>query len=643
MALAETHPVKGLLRETARLIHGGDVFTAARLVRAWAAQSNPEISKQSVETKKKSYEMLTLLLHWALNNGATEEAAQLLWTPNQFDPRPHNTQRVWSAFDEQDFILLMGAGKQSKSFSMAIRLFLEWVRDPEYTSIRVLGPSEDHLEQNLFSHLVTLHRESAIPLPGEIGKLFIGLDQRAKRGSITGVVIPQGKKAAGRLQGVARFRRKKPHPLFGETSRLFVFVDEISNLPKGLWHDIDNLLSNASGKGGLKVAGAFNPSDRNDDVGVRVEPQFGWASFDPDLHFDWMSTRGWWTVRLDAMQSENIKQKREVYPGMQTYEGMQQIIANAGGLDSPGYWTMVRGCFPPLGMVLAVIPSGLTTTWKAEPIWYDTPTPVGGADLALEGGDTCEFASGLFGRASAVKMPPSLEFPGGQVVWFYDRNGHKAPRHLLLAQKIFHIPKGDTFTMGDAIMRLARELHIKPEYLAIDRTGNGQGVFDYMKVKGWRCHGVNFYESASETRIMAEDEATAKELYDRVNSELWFAVKRWLEFRFLYVALGMDVADLTGELTDRLFRMVGKKSHVESKRDWKSRHAGKSPNLADAFTLLIHAARKGSGFIPSMAGDDSIEPTNVQSSEWDPHARDLGCDRVNRFYDLDTADEDLEL
>jgi hypothetical protein len=644
VALPDSHPAKGLLRETAKLVHAGEIFDAARLVRAWAAQTTPSVAKQSVDTKAKAFELLNILLHWALSNGAFEEAAQLLWTPNQFDPRPNHTKRVWSAVDEHDFGLLMGAGKQSKSFSMAIRFFLEWLRDPEYTSVRVLGPSEDHLEANLFSHLVTLHRESAIPLPGEIGKLFIGLDLRKRRGSISGVVIPQGKKAAGRLQGVARFRRKESHPEFGETSRLFVFVDEISNLPKGLWHDIDNLLSNTSKRGGLKVYGAFNPDDRNNDVGIRTEPTFGWGSFDPELHFEWLSTRGWFVVRLDAMQSENIKEKREVFPGMQTYEGMLQIVANAGGLDSPGYWTMVRGCYPPIGVALAVIPTGLTLNLKCSVIWYDTPTPVAGADLALEGGDACRLCKGLFGRAAGVKLGPSLKHPEGETIWFTDRNGHKAPKYLALAEKIFPIANGDTFAVGDEIMRLCRALKIRPEHLAVDRTGNGQGVYDYMRAR-WSpmVIGVNFYEGASDVRVFLEDEDTAKELYDRVNSELWFALRRWLEFKYLFVAFELDSGELYPELTDRLFRMVGKKSHVESKKEYKSRHAGKSPDNADAFTLFLQACRKGFGFTPSMAGDTDVEPVETQTDEWNPHERDIGCDRMNRFEDLDTAVDDLEL
>jgi hypothetical protein len=348
-------------------------------------------------------------------------------------------------------------------------------------------------------------------------------------------------------------------------------------------------------------------------------------------------------VRLDAMQSENIKEKKEIFPGMQTYEGMLQIIANAGGLDSPGYWTMVRGCYPPIGVALAVIPQGLTVNLKCDVIWYDTPEPCAGADLALEGGDACRFCVGKFGRASGVKLGPSLLHPEGETIWFTDRNGHKAPKQLLLGEKIFPMANGDTFAVGDEIVRLCRALKIKPEHLALDRTGNGQGVYDYLRSR-WSpgIIGVNFYEGASEQRVFLEDEDSAKELYDRVNSELWFALRRWLEFKYMFLAFSMDTSELFPELTDRLFRMIGKKSHVESKKEYKSRHGGKSPDSADAFTLLLHAARRGFGFTPSMAGDTNVEPIETQS-EWDPQEKDIGCDRMNRFYDLDTNSDDLEL
>src|SRR3990172_4154702 len=137
MALAAGRPQKKLVDEVSLLLHAGKPFDAARLVAAWVEQISGKKVKSPVE-KVEAYELLNILLHWCLNNGGMEEAAQMLWGPNLFDPRPEGTRRVWAAFDAYNFILLMGAGKQSKSFSMAVRLFLEWLRDPLYTSLKVL-------------------------------------------------------------------------------------------------------------------------------------------------------------------------------------------------------------------------------------------------------------------------------------------------------------------------------------------------------------------------------------------------------------------------------------------------------------------------------------------------------------------------
>jgi hypothetical protein len=631
VALADNSPQKKLVEEVSLLLHAEKPYEAARLVAEWVRQAGQKVPDPT--TKSKAYEILNLLLHYCLNNNGMEDAARMLWGPTQFDPRPDSTHRVWKAFDEYNFILLMGAGSMSKSFSMAVRLFLEWIRDPEYTTVKVLGPSEQHLEDNLFTHLVTLHKNSTIPLPGEVGKLFIGLDKRSRKGSIAGVVIPLGKKAAGRLQGVKRSPRKTPHPVFGELSRLFIFLDEIANIPLGIFRDVDNLLSNTSGDG-LKIVGAFNPTNQNDEVGLRCEPPFGWSSFDPDEHYQWMSTRGWFVVRLDAAQCENVLQGKVVYPGLQTLEGFNRIIQNSGGTNTPGYFAMARGCFPPLGTVLSIIPQGMLNDFKAEYIWYENPKPCGGVDLALEGGDAARFAAGKWGLATGIKIPPTLSFPDGRTVMFKNDKGKAYPKFALQLEKIFLLPKGDTIAMKDEIIRIAKTLGIQPEWLCVDRTGNGQGVFDLLKHEwGIGVTGVNYSEAPSETRIMAEDSDIAKKLYDRIASELWFALRKFMEFGYMRGHPSLETTELYPQMTGRLFRASGKFNKVEPKPDYRARHQGKSPDDADAVTLLVHAARKASGVILGMSAENTLAGDD---DDGDYYGGDgVRIDITNRFCELD--------
>lgn len=637
--LAADCPQKLLTEQVTELLTAEKPFDAARLVGKFLNDSRVAAGEKPMDvpcdTKPQAYTLLGILLQWLLDNDGFEEAALLLWGPTQFDPRPDSTRRVWRAFENHNNILLMGAGSMSKSFSMAIKLFLEWIRDPEHTTVKVLGPSEQHLEDNLFSHLVRLHKSSRIPLPGTVGKLFIGLDSRARKSSIIGVVIPLGKKAAGRLQGNKRDRRAKPHPKFGNMTRLFIFLDEIANIPGGIWRDIENLLSNTNGDG-LKIVGAFNPTDQNDAVGQRCEPTFGWPSFDADEHFEWKSTRGWFVVRLDAKYCENVVAKQVLYDGLQTYEGYNLIIQSSGGLDSPGYWAMARGCFPPMGTVMSIIAPGLLDKWKAEPIWYDRPRPCAGVDLALEGGDSAQFAKGLFGQASGVKLPPTVSKPEGETIHFKDARGRLRPRYILFLEAIFPLPKAETVAMTDEVMRVGRAAMIEPEWCCVDRTGNGAGVHDLLKHNwgGGGCQGVNFSESAVEAKIMVEDSGTAYELYDRIQSELWFAVRKFIEFGYFYCSPALDTTELVPQLTGRLFRMSGKKSKVESKPDYKSRNGNKSPDKADGVSLLLNGVRRTSGFIPGMAPDNSSEPDLGDEDDYRGRSGDL-TDVTNRFDDLD--------
>lgn len=633
MALGKHTAQKLLVNRVSERLHADDFFGAAKLYAEFTKKSTGILPP--VENKEQATMLLSTLLHWCLENNGYEEAAQLLWGPTLFDPRSEATRRVWKAFEESDLFLLMGAGSMSKSYSVGVRLFLEWIRDPENTHVKVGGPSESHLKENLFNHLVALHRQSSIPLPGKAQDLFIGLDSKSRKGAISGVVIPLGQSGAGRLQGVKRVSRKKPHPVFGKMTRLFIFLDEIINIPDGIWRDIDNVVTQIDGTHTLKVGGAMNPTDQSSEAAKRCEPPEGWGNFDPETHFEWMSKRGWQVVRLDAMRCENVIQKKVIFPGLQSYEGLQALILNSGGTDSAGYWAMGRGCFPPSGTSLSIIPQGMLNSFKAEILWYDEPTPVGAVDLALEGSDTAKFYKGRFGSATGVVFPPSLQFPNGQTIMFKDHRGIKRPRQVLLAETRLNLPRGDTVDMKNEIRRVANTFSIRPDRMCVDRTGNGQGVFDLLRFEWGEVIGVNYSESAGEARIMVEDHDTPKELYVRVDSELWFATRKFLEFGYVYGAAGLPTEELFTQLTGRQFRMQGKRARVESKPDFKSRNGGKSPDDADGFTLLIHCVRKSFGFVPGMSPENSTEANPNYGEEDD---RDVRISADNRFEDLDTKD-----
>lgn len=582
-------------------LHADQKIDAARALLALTA------STSTLRNEEAANPHLLTFLHFLLNSDKYELASKVLWTPTMFTAEPECTRSVWDAIRTSRAVLLQGAASMSKTYCTGVFYFLDWLRDPEFTTVKVIGPSEDHLQSNLFSHLINLHQNASLPLPGYRGDLFIGLNLRNRRGAISGVVVPVGRKAAGRLQGNKRFPRPQPHERFGPLSRLRVLIDELEKVPPGIWADIDNLTATAEGIDGYKIVCSYNPQDVGGMTYKKAEPKLGWNSFNIETDHRWESTFGWNVVRLDGERSENVLQNKVVYPGLQTAEGLEMLAKSTGGRMSAGYYTFGRGAYPDQGTIFSVFPTGLCPRMKARVLWRDEPRSVGSCDPALEGDDAAMFAQGLWGLATGFEYPPTVDFPKGRIVMFKSRNGIAEARHALLLNQLVTLPRGNTVTMARQIRELCRKLAIDPSWLLLDRTGNAAGVHDLLK-EIWdpSVRGVNYSEGATSKKIMAEDTTIPSEDYDRVCSELWFAAKKWADFDVLKVNPSVDTGSLFSQLTSRLYLNNGRKTKVEHKSDWKHKNQGKSPGEADAFTLLVHLVRIASEVTPGMVVGDLV-------------------------------------
>lgn len=609
-------PRNRMVYDVAIAIHADDWLGAGSRYAAHV-RATKDKNYRDPDTKDKVVAIAVQLLHWCLNNDRYPLAARLLWTESQFDPRPHFSEMIWDTLKNSAATMLMGSASASKSYSTGVWLLLDWIRDPEYTCVRVLGPSQQHLSENLFSHLVNLHQNASIPLPGEVGDLYIGTDRRSRFGSISGVVVPLGKKAAGRLQGVkaGSKKRKVAHPVFGITGRLRVFMDESEKIPEGIWKDVDNIFSNLNGTEIFKIIAAYNPENQNGPSGTRSEPKDGWAKFDIDKDECWISKRGWSVVRLDGFKGENVVHQKVIFPGLQTYEGIQKLIENAGGFESPGATTMARAAFPRIGAMLTIIPQGMFDNAKGTFQFKNAPTPVAGADLALEGGDAAPFFWGEYGEAVGYRLAPSLKHPAGEYFEFRNSEGDRILRPAIQVTGMLRLEAGSSTKVAKQCMEMCQKIGVHPNHFMVDRTGLGQGVYDIM-VDMWssEVRGVNYTESASESKILEEDLKTAQEEYDRAHTELWFALRKYLEFKLLLFSPSIDFGRLAEQLTGRHFA-PGKFNRVESKKEYKARNGGKSPDDADGATLIVHSVRKAFNLTPSMrmtrgVGDDSQESSD---------------------------------
>lgn len=574
-----------LTRKVAEKLHAGEVKEAASIVLRLRHPS------ATVGSDEEAMQILATFRQWLLDDSRYEDCATLLWSPNTFSSEPQSVQLMWSTIKETSQLMIMGAASVGKSFSVGVWLYLDWLRDPENTNVKVVGPSEDHLEKNLFSHLVNLHQSAAVPSPGHCIKLGISLDKHKRDVGIYGVVVPIGKRAPAKLQGIKVKPRKVPHPKLGKMTRLRIMLEEAEDIPVGIWEDVSNILSNTDGVEQFKIFAAFNPKDQNGACGVRCEPaEGGWSNFDLDTSFRWKSVRGWDVVRLDGYQVENVVKGAMVYPGLQTKAGLERIIQNAGGVNTPGYYTFARGAFPVLGANLVIIPQHLLNEVQGE-FQFVSSTPVAGVDIALEGDDNAVMTVGRYGLATGWRSRPSREFPDGELKTFLDSNGRPVRRQVIQIDQQFRLPKAETLTMARSIRELCENAAVDPEWLCVDRTVNGAGVHDYLKATWGPVKGVNPSFSATEIKILAEDTEFPNQLYERLVTELWYAMRKFFEHAYIKISPTVPVERLFHELTTRQFNTSARgKIKVETKIDYKSR-GNKSPDYADSLSLLLHGVR----------------------------------------------------
>lgn len=559
--------------------------------------------KPTCNTRANAARTLWAIFQHFLDGDNYLAAATLQWGPDMFNTEPESTVRVFRALDTGSLILLQGASSCSKTYAAGGYMMLDYLRDPYYTTVKLAAVNEDHLKKNLFAHVVTLYRALAIPAPYEIlvqdASLWMGIKDAGNEFGISGIAFKQSQETSGQFKGY-KYKpvRKKRHPKFGFMSRLRVLGDEGQNWPMGPFKDFNTLVASKSGTDFVKVAVAYNPESTSQHVVQIAEPEQGWNIDELDTLYDWTSKAGWKVCRLDAALSENVKQKKVVYPGLQTYEGYLSYL-KAGGDNSPNYLCFGRGFPPIIGTVNTIIPPAWPNEARGEVTFVETPITCGAADLAFMGKDSAQLAVGRWGLASGYRDTM------GRFHKFKDRLdvAKEKPRHVLQIDQILPMAKSDsTVTMAEEIMGRCRMLRITPEWLSVDKTGMGLGVHSHL-VKVWGAVlGIAWNEKSTERKILAEDVEGADKQADGVMSEMWWAFRRWLspECRAIMINPIIPSNPIHTQLTSRRYKHGTKGIKVEQKEDYMARNGGNSPDEADALVMLVHVVRKNSDIIPGL-------------------------------------------
>lgn len=539
-----------------------------------------------------------------LSSNRYRAAAHLLWGPDLFDARPKGVSRIIHAIQTNAKVIILGSASSGKSYSIAAFCVLDWLRDPLFTSIRVISTTKGHAKKNTFSSILRFYESAIVPLPGISQTEYVGMDVKDRHAGISMIAIADGQDGKNTLQGFHPVRRPKPDPILGPLSRIRVFADECEMIPATVWKGIGNITSNVHGIETVKIIAACNPWNVTSVTAGLAESAKGWNKTDPDKDFEWMSKMGYAVCRVDAAYSENVIQKKEIFPGLMSYEGYEEKRAKTGGNDAE-YWCYGRGFYPLQGTTDQLIPFTLLTNWVGEWIFDSGAVAVAGVDLAFEG-DDCIFVAGRYGMATAYRNP------GSDIIIKLE-----TPKYCVQIDQYRTLEKVRTEAMYEQIVKTAKEFGVSMQYLALDKSGVGKGVADLFFERGHReVLAIGWGQGSTHTLVLDESRNRCDELYDGIASEMYHALRAYLEFDFIKCSPNFSQDRITKEITGRkhLRSRMGHTGEtmyrLEDKKSFRAR-SGKSPDVADALVMCLHVARTRAPERARMEKTKRVEQTGT--------------------------------
>jgi hypothetical protein len=536
-----------------------------------------------------------------LNTERYNSAGVLLWGEALYNPNPKAVQQLMRFVRSTQNMIVLGGAALGKTYTLICYVLLDWLRDPSYTETKVISTTGGHAKSQSFSTLQRLYKAAIVPLPGLSMDGFVGLNPKDRHSAITLVAIPQGEDGRGVLQGFHPVPRLSPHPIFGAMSRVRALLDEAEEIPSGVWEGVSNLLASAWGAEAVKVACATNPRDVTSKLAQLAEPPSGWTAVNMDTDKNWTSSERWEVLRLDGADSENVLERRLVYPGFLTWEGYQKFALELGG-QSPKYLTFGRGMYPLSALQNTLIPYSLLEAVIGQYIFDQRTIGCAGIDLAFEGGDRIILFVGKYGRA--IGFTP---LNGKPLLW-------KKARYVTQADQFYELPKEKTIALASSIEARLKALKIHPEWTTCDRTGVGTGTHDAL-CEQWSpaVKGVMWGAEAGNRKLLADDHDFCIEIYDGIACEMYARVRKLLEFGFLCFHPQVQTTELFKELSGRRYQPAPKgpsgkpRIRLEPKKEYKKR-LGISPDIADALCMLCHGAAINGPEKASMLGASRPAP-----------------------------------
>src|ERR1017187_7277 len=483
------------------------------------------------------------------------QAFQMVWP--KFEMNDWCDLMLW-AWCNHKIITVMGHQRASKTYCGAHIVYLDYLASAANTLTSIATVTFEGLKLRMWGDLLRAVETAAIPNPFRIRsttnecKIYPAeFEHKAgERFQIHGMSVSRTSDAPGRIRG-------------GHADRRRIGLDEAQDMPDAIEDACVNPLSAPD----AKLMRLSNPVEKVSKFGDACEPIGGWSTVD-ESDLTWESKRGGVVLHFDGLQSPNIKAGRTVQPYMLTQESID-MTERKHGRDSVQFWSLVRGWFPPDGMVSKIFPASVLER-AAKPIVFPFPTqPCASLDPAFEA-DNCVLHIGEIG--AQVFGSKEMKINGKETLICKFEAGVNAE------------PKD--YQVAHFVMRECKQRGVDPKYFIMDRTGGGRGVFAILQ-KEWSrdVQGIDYGGPATDRNLRGDDGRKAKDIYLFFITEAWFRASEYCREGMIGGLQNLDPLTRDELSSRRYFLKQGTKGQMmqaETKKDFKAR-LGRSPDYADAF------------------------------------------------------------
>lgn len=483
-----------------------------------------------------------------------------------------------------------GPSSSSKSSTTALAYLVFYFARPDNTTVLVSSTTREELELRIWGEMKLFFREAKEVAPWLPGHL---IDSRQ-------MILTDGKDSDARdvRNGVIGRPAKSGNkwlvgsgasPFVGiKNDYVYLAADEAGLMCAGFLEALANLTSNPSCCASI----LGNLGDLDTPLGQAAEPELGWDSL-PDsdrsrvYNTRWCNGRALQFVGMDSPNMD-FPEGAEPYPKIIGRRYIEQC-ARDYGRDTPFFNMFASGKIPRGTMENRIITKADCVRHQAfEPVtWgHEKVTRFYPMDVSYTAG----HGDRTVGRPMA-----------------FGRDNQQQWRLACLDRPLVYTPtdRSDLSIEDQIALQCAGECKkwdIPASAVFFDGTGRSSFTAALMRYMGTDVNPIEFggtatnrpnflnrrYDEDLDRQRKKGDLLPCDEVFDRMVTELWFAIRALVEAK---QCRQLD-EETVKELEKRLWKLTaGNRISVERKEDMKLR-LGRSPDLGDLFAVAIEGARR---------------------------------------------------